>query len=81
MNIYVDESGSINNHSSDNKYFVIAMVHVKDKKGLERAYKRFVSSHFKRLKELDQEKIDPKTGKILKSGGKMFVNIDNQKCV
>lgn len=74
MNIYVDESGSINNHSSDNKYFVIAMVHVKDKKGLERAYKRFVSSHIERLKELDEEKVDSKSGKVLKSGGKMFVN-------
>lgn len=74
MNIYIDESGSINNHSPENKYFVIAMVHVKDRRGLEKAYKRFISSNIERLKELDKEKVDPKTGKILKSGGKMFVN-------
>lgn len=74
MNIYIDESGSINNHSSNNKYFVIAMIHVKNKKGLERAYKRFVSSNIEKLKALDEERIDYKTGKVLKSGGKMFVN-------
>ncbi|WP_405726530.1 DUF3800 domain-containing protein [Anaerotignum sp.] len=48
MNIYIDESGSINNHSPENKFFVIAMVHVKDKRGLEKAYKRFVSSNIAR---------------------------------
>lgn len=74
MNIYIDESGSINNHFSNKKHFVIAMVHVINKKGLDKAYKRFVASNIDRLKELDQEKIDPKTGKILKQGGKMFVN-------
>lgn len=74
MNIYMDESGSINNHVPNNKYFVISMVRVLNKDSLKRAYKRFVSSNYKRLLELDQEKVNPKTGKIIKPGGKMFSN-------
>lgn len=74
MNIYIDESGSINNHLANNKFFVIAMVHVIDKNGLKRAYKRFISSHHDRLMELDKDKLHPKTGKVIKAGGKMFSN-------
>lgn len=74
MNIYIDESGSINNHLPNNKYFVIAMVHVIDKSGLKRAYKRFISSYHDRLMELDKDKFHPKTGKVIKAGGKMFSN-------
>ena len=74
MNIYIDESGSINNHMPNNKYFVIALIHVTDKESLKRAYKRFVSANLDRLQELDKDTIDRKTGKVLKSGGKMFVN-------
>ena len=74
MNIYIDESGSINNHISTNKYFIISLIHVHDKRRLDRAYKRFVSSNIKRLKELDVEKTNNKTGQVLKSGNKMFVN-------
>lgn len=72
MNIYIDESGSINNHMSNNEYFVICMVHVLNKEVLKRAYKRFVSTNYSRLLELDREKTNPKNGKIIKSGGKMF---------
>lgn len=72
MNIYVDESGSINNHIPDNNFFIIALVHTISKDSLKRAYKRFVSSNHDRLRELDQDKIHPKTGKVIKSGGKMF---------
>lgn len=72
MNIYMDESGSINNHMPNNEYFVISMVRVLNKDSLKRAYKRFVSSNHDRLLELDQEKIHPETGKILKPGNKMF---------
>ena len=74
MNIYIDESGSINNHSKHNKFFIIALVHVKDRAGLKKAYKRFVSSNFDRLLALDNDKIDSNTGKIVKYGGKMFTN-------
>lgn len=52
MNIYIDESGSINNHSSHEKYFVIALIKVNDKKKVEKAYKRFVSNNIARLKNL-----------------------------
>ena len=38
MNIYIDESGSINNHNYLTPYFVIALVHVTDGEKLIRAY-------------------------------------------
>ena len=56
MTFYIDESGSINNHLSHNKYFVIALVRVLNKKSLKRSYKRFVSSNYDRLLELDKDK-------------------------
>lgn len=74
MTFYIDESGSINNHLSHNKYFVIALVRVLNKKSLKRSYKRFVSSNYDRLLELDKDKYHPKTGKLIKEGGKMFSN-------
>lgn len=76
MNIYIDESGSINNRLSNNKYFVICMLRVLDKEALKRVYKRFVSSNYKRLWELDQGKRDPRNGKMVKPGGKMFFGKD-----
>jgi len=72
MNIYIDESGSINNQSQNHKHFVIAMIRVLDKDGLNKSYKRFVSSNHHALLDLDKEKVDPRTGKILKPGNKMF---------
>lgn len=42
MNIYIDESGSINNHNPNNKYFIITLIHAVNKASLKRAYKRFV---------------------------------------
>lgn len=71
MNIYIDESGSINNHSNHEPYFVIALIKITDKKKVIKAYKRFVSGNAERLKELDKDKID-EDGKILREGGKMF---------
>lgn len=72
MNLYIDESGSINNHMDNNKFFVIAMIHAIDKNALKRACKRFVSSNYDKLLALDQDKVHPQTGKIIKTGGKMF---------
>ena len=72
MNLYIDESGSINNHIPNNKYFVIGIIHATNKVALKRTYKRFVSSNYDELKKLDQDKIHSKSGKIIKSGGKMF---------
>ena len=74
MNIYIDESGSINNHNSLTPYFVIALVHVFERDKLSRAYKRFVSSNYQRLLKLDADKIHPKTGQVIKYGGKMFAD-------
>ncbi len=72
MNIYVDESGSINNHIPNNKFFIICMVRVLENDALKRTYKRFVSSNYNRLLELDQTKMNPHTGKVMKPGGRMF---------
>lgn len=72
MNLYIDESGSINNHIPNNKYFIIAIIHATNKDALKRAYKRFVSSNYDELKRLDQDKIHSKSGKTIRSGGKMF---------
>lgn len=74
MNIYIDESGSINNHTLHNNYFIIALVRPIDKVSLKRAYKRFVSSNYQILQALDQDKYHPKTGLLIKEGGKMFSN-------
>ena len=68
MNLYIDESGSINNHIPSNKYFIIALVHPTNKEALKRAYKRFISANHDALKELDKEKIHPHSGKIIKPG-------------
>lgn len=72
MIIYIDESGSINNHMPENKYFIISMIRTVNKNSLKRAYKRFVSANYDRLLELDKDKVHPKTGKVIKEGGKMF---------
>jgi len=71
MNIYIDESGSINNHSNHERYFVIALINITDKKKVTKAYKRFVSGNTDRLKELDKDKFD-NDGNMLREGGKMF---------
>lgn len=68
MNIYIDESGSINNHAPNNKYFVVALLCVTNRESLKRAYKRFVSSNYNCLLALDQRKSSPN------SKGKMFSN-------
>ena len=74
MNIYIDESGSIDRHALPNHHFIIAMIHVLDIDKLSKSFKRFVSANYARLLELDQDKTEPHTGKILKTGGKMFRN-------
>ena len=74
MHIYIDESGSINNHDATHcPYFVIALVRVTNKDKTLRAYKRFVSSNSELLLELDAEKRNS-AGKITRTGGKMFKN-------
>lgn len=76
MLIYIDESGSINNHNATHcPYFVIALIHVSDSAKTKKAYKRFVAKHLDRLRELDVDKVDNR-GTIIRPGGKMFKNGD-----
>ena len=56
------------------KYFIIAMIRVIDREALKKAYKRFVSANYDRLLELDRDKVNSNTGKVIKQGGKMFRN-------
>ena len=55
MNIYIDESGSINRYHTSDLYFVVSMIHVLDPIALERAYKRFISSNYEMLLDLDSD--------------------------
>ena len=72
--VYIDESGSINNHNTDSASpFVIALLHVRNKNALHRAYKRFVSANLEELKRLDRDRCD-KNGRVVRQGGKMFQN-------
>lgn len=54
MNIYIDESGSINNKFMENQDFIITLIVPTDKKQLDRTYKRFVSNNHDELKKLDK---------------------------
>ena len=73
MNIYIDESGSITNQFPDSQpYFVIALVHVKNREKLCRAYKRFVSSNEARLRELDHGSKMFRNGKFRELKGNQF---------
>jgi len=52
MNIYIDESGTINNQFK-NEYFIITLIIPDNSNTLKRSYKRFVSSNLKELKRID----------------------------
>ncbi len=71
MNLYIDESGSINNNLKTP--FVIAVVNVLDFKKLNTVIRRFVTSRFDKLKELDKDFYN-KDGKLTKTGNQMFLN-------
>ena len=71
MNLYIDESGSIN--TSNKKEFIISVIIPKDIDKLKRAYKRFVSKNLVRLKELDKDnKMFRKDGTFLELKGSCF---------
>lgn len=53
MNIYIDESGTINNKLKKES-FVITLI-IPNDKTLKRSYRRFVSSNLNELKEIDVE--------------------------
>lgn len=64
MNIYGDESGSINNkQESRNSHFVVCLVRALDVDKLKRVYKRFISSNLEELRRLDAG-----SGKMFKDG-------------
>lgn len=54
MNIYIDESGTINNQFK-NEYFIITLIIPDNSNTLKRSYKRFVSSNLKELKRIDKK--------------------------
>lgn len=58
MNIYIDESGTINNKNDERHNFVIALVKPTDDVSLKHSYKRYITSHredlYKRAKEPDK---------------------------
>jgi|BioPla2DNA2_1021312.scaffolds.fasta_scaffold25653_1 hypothetical protein len=63
--ISIDESGSMTSkHSSQNEWFCISMVVLKEPKKLKRIFKRWISRNFDRLKELDSK------NKMFDSSGK-----------
>ena len=70
MNLYADESGSINNKLGS-KPFIIALVHVLDFKKLNTVFKRFISSNLDALKELDKDFYNA-NGVLTKKGNLMF---------
>lgn len=54
INVYIDESGSMTTkYSKHYPYFVIALLVVKDKNKLRRAYKRFISKNIESLRTTD----------------------------
>lgn len=55
MNIYIDESGSINNKQQ--APFVIALINVKETVKLKKAYKRFISKNLDVLKKAKDNKM------------------------
>lgn len=54
MNIYIDESGTINN-KINNEYFIITLIIPDDINSLKKSYKRFVSSNEKALRKIDNK--------------------------
>ena len=71
MNLYIDESGSIN--SKNDKKFIIAILMPTNPERLKRVYKRFVSKNMNRLKALDKDnKMFRKDGSFLELKGSCF---------
>lgn len=81
MNIYIDESGSINNKFRESKDFIITLVVPTNKKQLGRTYKRFVSSNYEVLKKLDRENKMFLNDKFQELKGSQFDRAIKQKFV
>lgn len=50
-NIYIDESGSINNKCSTQKHFIITLIVPTNKEKLDRVYTRFVKKYMEELRQ------------------------------
>lgn len=81
LNIYIDESGSINNTFKQNQDFIITLIVPTDKKRLEHTYKRFVSKNYDDLKELDKDNKMFLNGKFRELKGSQFDRPMKQKFV
>ena len=81
MNIYIDESGSINNKINKNKDFIIALIVPTNKKSLERVYKRFISSNLEVLKSIDKNNKMFRNGKFRELKGAQLDKPLKQKFV
>lgn len=75
MDIFIDESGSLNNSATNYcDFFIIALVYSKNGQKLKTAHKRFVAAHLSELQKADKPKtIQTKTGRILCKGSQMFI--------
>ena len=71
INMYIDESGSINPYATRLKrYFVIGIVIPKEQEKLRRIYKLFVRKNMKELKESDKyNKMFDENGKFIELKG------------
>lgn len=76
ISLYVDESGSMTtDYSSNQPYFVIAIVRSMDSKELKSSYKRYVKSHFTRLLDADKRSRNSRMfrdGKFIELKGSQF---------
>lgn len=81
LNIYIDESGSINNTFKQNQDFIITLIVPTDKKKLDHTYKRFVSKNHDDLKELDKDNKMFLNGKFRELKGSQFDRPMKQKFV
>lgn len=72
MNLYIDESGSIN--LNNHKNFIISVIIPTDTETLKKVYKRFVSKNLERLRELDKNhnKMFREDGSFLELKGSCF---------
>lgn len=82
MNIYIDESGSINNHNSHTPYFIIALVKVSSPEKMKLAFRRYISSNYKDLYNHSKspEKMF-RNGKFLELKGNALTAIQKRKFV
>lgn len=74
MNMYIDESGSINPTPKKLKrYFIVGIVIPKDEKKLRKIYKLFVRKNLQKLKDADKyKKMFDENGKFIELKGSCF---------